>query len=70
MRLRWLATAALALGLAGSVEAGEAPNIVGKQVGKDFPDIQVADWVGNWDGRTTVAEHLGEVVLLELWGTH
>lgn len=71
MRTSWLAGAGLALSLAfsGVALAGEAPDVVGKEVGKDIPDIQVRDWFGNVDGRNTIAEHKGDVVVLELWAT-
>lgn len=45
-----------------------APDVVGKVVGKDISDIQLAMCLNN-DGRTTVADHRGEVVLVDLWST-
>ncbi|MCK6482004.1 MAG: TlpA family protein disulfide reductase [Planctomycetaceae bacterium] len=45
-----------------------APLVVGKEVGKDIPDIQLS-WVLNDDGRSTVADHRGEVVIVDLWAT-
>jgi hypothetical protein len=38
-------------------------------VGKPAPEIQVGDWI-NGDGRSTLADFRGEVVMLEFWGTH
>jgi hypothetical protein len=71
MRGSWLAGAGLvlALGLSGVAIGGEAPNVIGKEVGKDIPDIQVNAWFGNMDGRNTIADHRGDVVVLKLWAT-
>jgi len=33
------------------------------------PEIEIHDWI-NGDGRTTLADFRGEVVLLEFWNTH
>jgi len=41
----------------------------GPNVGKDAPEIQTPDWI-NGDGRTTLADYKGEVVLVEAWKTH
>lgn len=54
----------------GDVPKGKdgAPYVVGKEVGKDVPDINL-NWCLNDEGRNTVAEHRGEVVLVDLWST-
>lgn len=40
----------------------------GSLAGKPAPEIQATDWV-HGDGRTTLADFRGEVVLLEFWKT-
>jgi thiol-disulfide isomerase/thioredoxin len=37
--------------------------------GRAAPEIQATDWI-HGDGRTTLADFKGEVVLLEFWKTH
>lgn len=62
---------ALAFTLAGSFAAypgdGKAP--ANAAVGELAPEIEVREWI-NGDGRTSLADFRGEVVLLEFWGTH
>ena len=41
----------------------------GPNVGKDAPELQTKEWI-NSDGRTTLADMKGEVVLVEGWKTH
>lgn len=38
-------------------------------VGQLAPEIFVKHWIGG-DGRTSIEDFRGEVVLLEFWGTH
>lgn len=54
----------------GDVVKGKdgAPYVIGKEVGKDIPDIRL-NWCLNDDGRGTVADHRGEVVIVDLWAT-
>jgi hypothetical protein len=64
MRKLWLAVGLL--GLAGStVSAGEdmQPN-----VGKDAPELQTREWI-NSDGRNSLADLKGEVVVVAAWKT-
>ena len=74
-----LAAAALATGAAadepskqgeGGIPLGKdgAPNVIGKIVGQDIPDVHLA-WSLNDDGRNTVADFRGEVVIVDLWST-
>ncbi len=71
MRITRLALAGLVgvLAWSGAATGGEAPNVVGKRVGSEVADIQINGWLGNTDGRTTIADHKGEVVMVELWAT-
>jgi len=66
MKRARLAAAMVAL-LAGSTAAlalgGEGP-----LVGKEPPELQTKEWI-NSDGRTTLADFKGEVVLIEGWKT-
>jgi hypothetical protein len=55
---------AIAAGWAAAAEDGTAA-----LVGKTAPEITVSDWI-NGDGRTTLKDFRGEVVLLEFWKTH
>jgi len=41
----------------------------GPNVGKEAPELQTKEWI-NSDGRTTLADFRGEVVLVEGWKTH
>ncbi len=45
-----------------------APDVIGKEVGKDIPDIAL-NFVLNDDGRNTVADYRGSVVIVDLWST-
>ncbi len=38
-------------------------------IGKKAPEIRPTDWIGG-DGRTSLADFKGEVVMLEFWSTH
>jgi len=38
-------------------------------VGKEAPEISVKEWI-NGDGRTSLKDFRGEVVLLEFWQSH
>ena len=62
MRNAWIATGLLML---AGVAAAQDTNLVGK----DAPDIQTKEWI-NSDGRTTLADMKGEVVIVEGWKTH
>ena len=33
------------------------------------PEIEISEWI-NGDGRTSLADYRGEVVLLEFWSSH
>jgi hypothetical protein len=61
-----LAALALAAGSA-AVQASplEEPTSL---VGKEAPEIQTKEWI-NGDGRTSIADFRGEVVLIEAWAT-
>ena len=67
MKRAWLAAGLLSL-CAGATSTfaldGEGPN-----VGKEAPELQTKEWI-NSDGRTTLADFKGEVVLVEGWKTH
>ncbi len=54
--------------VAASVFTGPA-RAEGEWVGKEAPEIQVSSWIQS-DGRTSLADYRGEVVLLEFWSTH
>lgn len=45
-----------------------APDVIGKEVGKDVPDIAL-NFVLNDDGRNSVADYRGSVVIVDLWST-
>ncbi len=64
MRLGWLAAALL---LAGAVPA-LAQEAKTSLVGKDAPELSTTEWI-NSDGRTSIADFKGEVVLIEAWKT-
>jgi hypothetical protein len=66
MKRAWIAAGALAL-LAGS-PAAPAFGPDGLLVGKEPPELQTKEWI-NSDGRTTLADLKGEVVLIESWKT-
>jgi hypothetical protein len=63
--------AAAGAGAAGPLAAGPgggktpAPGAVGSVA----PEVDAREWIGS-DGRTSLADFRGEVVLLEFWGTH
>jgi thiol-disulfide isomerase/thioredoxin len=64
-RAKWAAAAAAVLFIAAAVQAvGDAA-----LTGRPAPEIQATDWI-HGDGRTTLADFKGEVVLLEFWKTH
>ena len=50
--------------------AGAAPALAQDKnlVGQDAPDISTKEWI-NSDGRTSIADFRGEVVLIESWAT-
>jgi hypothetical protein len=48
-------------------ETKDAPPAVAAE-GRLAPEIFVSHWIGG-DGRTSIADFRGEVVLLEFWGT-
>jgi thiol-disulfide isomerase/thioredoxin len=54
----------------GDVAKGKdgAPNVLGKEVGTEVADIHL-NFVLNDDGRTTVADYRGQVVIVDLWST-
>ena len=54
----------------GEIQKGKdgAPDVVGKEVGKDVPDIHL-NFMLNDDGRGTVADCRGQVVIVDLWST-
>jgi len=62
-RATWAAAAAVFL-LAAAQAAGDAT-----LAGRPAPEIQATDWI-HGDGRTTLADFKGDVVLLEFWKTH
>ena len=65
-----LATLTLALAapwVATGEDAKESPPAVAA-VGQLAPEIFVSHWIGG-DGRTSITDFRGEVVLLEFWGT-
>jgi hypothetical protein len=65
-RAWWLAGALLLVGAtAGVATALEEPT---ELVGKDAPEISTKEWI-NSDGRTTIADFKGEVILLEQFAT-
>jgi hypothetical protein len=66
MRLvRFASSVAVALVLCSVwADAGEQPSLVGRPA----PEIQATDWI-HGDGRTSLADFRGEVVLLEFWKT-
>jgi thiol-disulfide isomerase/thioredoxin len=61
--LRTLTAAALVVVAAAALAAAD-----GSLVGKPAPEIQVREWV-HGDGRSTLADFRGDVVLLEFWKT-
>lgn len=46
--------------------AGDGPDSL---VGKQAPELAATGWIDG-DGRTTLADHLGDVVVIEFWSTH
>lgn len=58
-----------ALFLLGGTAALALDGGVGPNVGKDAPELQTKEWI-NSDGRTTLADMKGEVILVEGWKTH
>lgn len=45
-----------------------APDVLGKEVGSEVADIHL-NYVLNDDGRTSVADYRGQVVIVDLWST-
>ena len=68
MRRANLAAGLLSL-FAGTTAVLALDGGVGPNVGKDAPELQTKEWI-NSDGRTTLADYKGEVVLIEGWKTH
>jgi len=62
--------ACIALGLT-ALAAGTTVALAGGEsiVGQDAPELQTREWI-NSDGRTTLADMKGEVVVVEGWKTH
>jgi len=58
-------TAVLGLGLLH----GSAPAQTRTSDVKLAPEIEIRDWI-NGDGRTSLSDYRGQVVLLEFWNTH
>jgi hypothetical protein len=67
MNRAWMAAGLLSL-CAGAT-AAVAMDGAGPNVGKEAPELQTREWI-NSDGRTTLADLKGEVVLVEGWKTH
>jgi len=66
MQRAWLLAGILLLtGAAGTAAAQDDPQSI---VGKDAPEISTKEWI-NSDGRTSIADYKGEVVLLEQFAT-
>ncbi len=66
-RFVWLAALLFLAGtVGGRASAQETPKV--SLVGKDAPELQVKEWM-NCDGRTSVADFKGEVLLIEAWKT-
>jgi len=63
MRNAWLAGGVLLAASASVFALGGDSN-----VGKEAPELQTKEWI-NSDGRTTLADLRGEVVLVEGWKT-
>lgn len=56
---------ALLVGAGAMALAGTGKGFLGKQA----PEIRPTDWI-NGDGRTSLEDFRGEVVMLEFWSTH
>jgi hypothetical protein len=65
MKRYWLAAGLLAL-TGPAVFAGDST--AQPDVGKDAPELQTKEWI-NSEGRTTLADMKGEVVVLANWKT-
>lgn len=61
---QWTAAAAAFLFMAAAQAIGDAA-----LTGRPAPEIQAKDWI-HGDGRVTLADFKGDVVLLEFWKTH
>jgi thiol-disulfide isomerase/thioredoxin len=59
-----VACASVVLGFVAAATAGE-----GSLVGKPAPEIDAREWI-HGDGRATLADFRGAVVVLEFWKTH
>lgn len=69
MRAAWCA-AALALAFLTTVPGAAFPqDPEPAAVGRAAPEIQVTDWIDG-DGRSSLADFRGDVVLVALWATH
>ena len=64
MRNAWWAAGLLVLAGAVATAQDQSKSLVGK----DAPELQTKEWI-NSDGRTTLADMRGEVVLIESWKT-
>lgn len=68
-KMLFLGAALLALATAAPVAAYPQETAPTTAVtGRPAPDIEVGDWI-NGDGRTSLADFRGEVVVLEFWAT-
>jgi hypothetical protein len=68
MRHGWFAAGLLVLAGAAGAMAQSASQEKEGIVGKDAPDLLTREWI-NSDGRTSIADFKGEVVLVENWKT-
>jgi hypothetical protein len=64
MRKAWWAAGLLLFAGAAAVAQEQSKS----HVGKEPPELQTKEWI-NSDGRTTLADFRGEVVLIEGWKT-
>ncbi len=69
MRLSILAVAAVAALGAGLTNVTSVAGTGKNLMGKDAPAFTVESWI-NGDGRTSLEDYRGDVVLLEFWKTH
>ena len=59
----------LTAGVATVALIGTVATAANTYLGKEAPEILLQEWIGG-DGRNTLADFRGEVVLLEFWKTH